>query len=315
MSIIFYLLIIILVSVLVAAGATRALKRDWRFLAVFLLPIAVCAEEQYLPPDMALVLNQAIDSREISHERAQVCVDAFNNQTPNFLRRLFPPKEADPAFYACFNEQKRAFAEQKTTAIASNRPVQFDCQQRYGAERDQCIHCNTQITDSNAIDSASLLSATITWKNCMGDAKVVENAALIERNRKLEEEWKQAEEDRKEQQRLASEKQAAEQKRIDAEFAATQLREQKQFEAEMRASERAKMARLEERKQRCGKDFDNLRIGMPIERVQLCVAKLKLIGQIHRLDGETVSTYEQCRRSGCLTVTGIRGELVAWSRY
>ncbi len=63
-------------------------------------------------------------------------------------------------------------------------------------------------------------------------------------------------------------------------------------------------------KSRCGNDYKTPSIGMRIERVQECVAPVKLISQINRSDG-VVSTY----RAGQITVYVMSGRVMAWDRF
>lgn len=94
--------------------------------------------------------------------------------------------------------------------------------------------------------------------------------------------------------------------------AAEKAEQERQEEAEARAEraeEKRRSARIAALKARCGGDYKNLRIGMPVERVQECISPVKLSSQINRADG-VVSVYV----FGDLWVTVMSGRVVAWGR-
>lgn len=118
-----------------------------------------------------------------------------------------------------------------------------------------------------------------------------------ERQAKREEEQRQS--DLKYQQYLAErERKMAEMKKEREDDERTEIQAKKRRDVE-----------TADLKKRCGIDYKTPAIGMRIERVQECVAPVKLISQINRSDG-VVSTY----RAGQITVHVMSGRVMAWDR-
>jgi hypothetical protein len=115
--------------------------------------------------------------------------------------------------------------------------------------------------------------------------------------------------EKQEAQRLEQEAQAAKwREEADARKAEADRQREREEQIEARSA-KAAAAKETQRKQACGDDYRNIRVGMPIERAKACVANLRLTGQINRTDG-VVSTYQ----AGRLYAHVINGKIVSWGQ-
>ena len=83
---------------------------------------------------------------------------------------------------------------------------------------------------------------------------------------------------------------------------------QRQRDAETAAEERREAQAVAALKARCGADYKAPRVGMSVERVEQCVTRLKMAGQLNRADG-VVTTYRA--PSGAFFHV-MDGKVVAW---
>lgn len=94
-------------------------------------------------------------------------------------------------------------------------------------------------------------------------------------------------------------------------------REEQTKVAEQEEIERAEAARVKQAetskasgKAKCGDDYKNPHIGMPIDRVRACVTAVKMTAQLSRADG-VVTTYE----GGGAYFHIMDGRVVSWGKY
>lgn len=94
-----------------------------------------------------------------------------------------------------------------------------------------------------------------------------------------------------------------------------QKREREQMEADTRIAQRESEAReFEEQEARakkiCGADYDNIKVGMSLKRVNDCVGQTTLTGQIQK-DGVTISSY----RVNNIYLHVKDSRVAAWGKY
>lgn len=169
-------------------------------------------------------------------------------------------------------------------------------------------------------------------RECIGKEKIKQRKAERERQETIRrekylQEKSQRDAERTEQVRLMVEqsaqrsaeeraaKQAKEQedRRVsDLKYQQMKAEQDKQQAVDERAeaiAQKRRDAAIAELKGKCGADYKTPSIGMKIERVQECVAPVKLVSQLNRADG-VVDTY----RAGSLSIHAMSGRVVAWDR-
>lgn len=149
------------------------------------------------------------------------------------------------------------------------------------------------------------------------------NCKILRRERDREEQARlQAEDNRKaqverrlEQERLEAQKEQA-RKDADTKFFANQAAEKAarekqsaEWDREDRAAQKRQDTNIAEVKARCGSDYKNPGIGMRIERVQECVAPVKMVSQVNRGDG-VASLYQY----GAAWFNVMSGRVIAWGK-
>lgn len=228
-----------------------------------------------IKPDMAVTIRADLANDAISLEGADKCAWAYDEATRSALWRLVENEAAWTGFYDCIKLQR---AEHAALRDAERRAANEKRQQEK-AERD---------------------------------ARSAEDAALLAENYRVARVQRQDEEDKLDAiARLADlEREAKRAEREDA----YRKEEAKQLQKDRQAAAAAKQ-RSEALKAECGGDYRNIQVGMSIGRAIQCVAPLKLTGQINRIDGVLVSSYESCQRRGCYSASVIEGTIAAWSRY
>lgn len=118
-----------------------------------------------------------------------------------------------------------------------------------------------------------------------------------------------------EQQKIAA-KREQDRKDYDARFYANQVaekaahdRQKAEWDRKDRAAQKQQDAKISELKLRCGDDYKNPSIGMKIERVKECIAPVKMVSQLNRVDG-VVSSYQY----GSQWFNVMSGRVVAWGK-
>lgn len=143
----------------------------------------------------------------------------------------------------------------------------------------------------------------------MEKQQAMQSKQRAEENRKWQEKYQA------EQEQLRAKKEQ-DRKDADARFIVNQAaekaaheKEAARWEREDRAEEKMRNDKIAAMKARCGNDYKNPSIGMKIERVQECIAPVKMVSQLNRTDG-VVSSYQ----SGSYWFNVMSGRVVAWGK-
>lgn len=88
-----------------------------------------------------------------------------------------------------------------------------------------------------------------------------------------------------------------------------QQKEDEAYERQQIAASKKQNEKTAALKAKCGEDYKNPQIGMSLLRVKECVAPVKLVSQINRVDG-VASLYQY----GSLWLNVMEGHVIAWGR-